>query len=61
MRKAALRVKTIKTKIAYLLENDEDLSLNELIILKESYKEALLIKAGLVKALPASELWTLVK
>jgi hypothetical protein len=39
------------------IENEEDLSPAEFELLKESYKEALLIKDGVVKAIPASELW----
>ena len=41
----------------FILEDDEELSINELLLLKESYREALAIKDGTVKALSASELW----
>ncbi len=38
------------------VEND-DLSQKEFELLQESFKEALLIKDGLKKGIPASELW----
>jgi len=37
--------------------NDDDLSLNEFRSLQVSYKEALQIRDGKVKAIPALELW----
>jgi len=39
------------------IESDEDLTEAEFALLQESYKEALLIKKGVIKALPVSELW----
>ncbi len=39
------------------ISNDDDLSNDEFALLAESYKEALLIKDGKLKAIPASELW----
>jgi hypothetical protein len=38
------------------IEND-DLTPTEFELLKESYKEALMIKNGTIKGIPASELW----
>jgi len=37
--------------------SDDDLTEAEFALLQESYKEALLIKKGVIKALPVSELW----
>lgn len=37
--------------------NDDDLSADELALLEESYKEALLIKDGKLTGIPVSELW----
>lgn len=37
--------------------SDDDLSVEELELLKSSLKEALLIKDGKLKGIPASELW----
>ena len=39
------------------IESDDDLTEAEFALLQESYKEALLIKRGVIKALPISELW----
>ena len=39
------------------IDSDEDLTEAEFALLQESYKEALLIKKGVIKALPISELW----
>jgi len=39
------------------INTDDDLSEAEFALLQESYKEALLIKKGVVKALPLSDLW----
>jgi hypothetical protein len=39
------------------ITNDDDFSDNEFTVLAEAYKEALLIKDGKAKAIPASELW----
>jgi len=39
------------------IDSDDDLTEDEFALLQESYKEALLIKKGLIKALPVSELW----
>jgi len=39
------------------VNEDDDLTKTEFELLQESYKEALLIKKGIVKGLPASELW----
>lgn len=39
------------------INSDDDLSDNEFALLKESYKEALLIKDGKSKGIPTSELW----
>lgn len=36
---------------------DDDLEAEEFALLQESYKEALLIKKGIIKSLPVSELW----
>jgi hypothetical protein len=38
------------------IEND-DLSITEFEMLKESYQEVLMVKAGLKKGIPASKLW----
>jgi hypothetical protein len=37
--------------------SDDDLTEAEFALLQESYKEALLIKKGVIKALPVSDLW----
>jgi hypothetical protein len=37
--------------------DDDDMTLAELEMLQESYKEALMIQAGLKKGTPVSELW----
>jgi len=37
--------------------DDEGLSQSEFNLLLKSYKEMLMVKAGLKKAIPASELW----
>ncbi|MEO6151424.1 MAG: hypothetical protein ABIN95_11210 [Mucilaginibacter sp.] len=39
------------------IESDDDLCADEFELLKESYKEALSIKDGTQKVIPASELW----
>jgi len=39
------------------IDSDDDLSEAEFKLLQESYKEALQIKDGKIKAIPASELW----
>lgn len=39
------------------VDTEDDLTETEFALLQESYKEALLIKKGVVKALPISELW----
>ncbi|HEY8782990.1 MAG TPA: hypothetical protein VIM16_15295 [Mucilaginibacter sp.] len=39
------------------IDSDDDLTEAEFALLQESYNEALLIKKGVVKALPVSELW----
>ncbi|TFF38850.1 hypothetical protein [Mucilaginibacter psychrotolerans] len=39
------------------ISSDEGLSEQEMDLLKSSYKEALLIKDGKLKGIPASELW----
>jgi hypothetical protein len=39
------------------IDTDDDLSEAEFKLLQESYKEALQIKDGKIKAIPASELW----
>ena len=39
------------------IDTDDDLSEAEFKLLQESYKEALQIRDGKVKAIPASELW----
>lgn len=39
------------------IESDDDLTESEFALLKESYKEALLIKKGTIKSIPISELW----
>ena len=39
------------------VESDDDLTQAEFDLLQESYKEALLIKKGVIKAVPISELW----
>ena len=55
----ALIFKYIKKRGGNILTVDpeEDLTATEFALLQESYKEALLIKSGAVKALPISELW----
>jgi hypothetical protein len=37
--------------------DSDDLSPKEFELLQEGYKEALMIKDGLIKGIPASELW----
>jgi hypothetical protein len=39
------------------IDTDDDLSEAEFKLLQESYKEALQIRDGKIKAIPASELW----
>ena len=39
------------------IDSDDDLSEAEFKLLQESYKEALQIRDGKIKAIPASELW----
>ena len=39
------------------INSDDDLTETEFALLQESYNEALLIKKGVIKALPLSELW----
>jgi len=39
------------------IDSEEDLTESEFTLLQESYKEALLIKDGVIKGIPASELW----
>jgi len=39
------------------IDSEDDLTDTEFALLQESYKEALLIKKGVIKALPLSELW----
>jgi hypothetical protein len=39
------------------IDSEDDLTEAEFALLQESYKEALLIKKGVLKALPVSELW----
>jgi hypothetical protein len=39
------------------IDSDIDLTEAEFALMQESYKEALLIKKGVIKALPVSELW----
>ncbi len=39
------------------IDSDDDLTEEEFLLPQESYKEALLIKQGIIKALPISELW----
>ena len=39
------------------IDSEDDLTEAEFALLQESYKEALLIKKGVIKALPVSELW----
>jgi hypothetical protein len=39
------------------VDSDDDLTEAEFALLQESYKEALLIKKGMIKAIPLSELW----
>jgi hypothetical protein len=39
------------------VESDDDLTEAEFALLQESYKEALLIRKGEIKAIPISELW----
>jgi hypothetical protein len=39
------------------IDSDDDLSKAEFKLLQESYKEALQIRDGKIKAIPASELW----
>jgi hypothetical protein len=39
------------------IDSEDDLAEAEFALLQESYKEALLIKKGVIKALPISELW----
>jgi hypothetical protein len=39
------------------VNSDDDLSDEEFTLLKESYKEALLIKDGKLKGIPTSQLW----
>ena len=40
-----------------LVNNDDDFRKEALFVLIDAYKEALLIKDGKAKAIPASELW----
>lgn len=40
-----------------IITNDDDLSLGEFESLKKGLEEAVLIKEGKLKAIPASELW----
>ena len=48
----------IKQKGGNILTIDaDDLEAEEFALLQESYKEALLIKKGIIKSLPLSELW----
>jgi hypothetical protein len=39
------------------IEADDNLTQTEFDLLQESYKEALLIKKGIIKPVPISELW----
>lgn len=39
------------------IDSEDDLTEAEFALLQESFKEALLIKKGVVKGIPASELW----
>jgi len=39
------------------VDSEDDLTEAEFKLLQESYKEALLIKKGLIKGLPVNELW----
>ncbi|GAB3920428.1 hypothetical protein [Mucilaginibacter myungsuensis] len=39
------------------VENDDDLTQEEFELLQESFREVLQIKKGLIKPIPASELW----
>ena len=48
-------IKNAGGKIA--VEDDDNLTQAEFELLQESYKEALLIKKGTIKGIPASELW----
>jgi hypothetical protein len=40
-----------------IVNNDDDFSAGELALLEEAFREAMLIKAGKIKPIPASELW----
>jgi hypothetical protein len=46
-----------KAGLDIYISSDDDLTNEEFELLAESYKEALLIKDGRIKAIPASELW----
>lgn len=46
-----------KAGLDVYISDDDDLTDGEFKLLAESYKEALLIKDGKLKAIPASELW----
>ena len=52
-------LKTVKKAGGNILDidSDSDFSEAELSLLKEAYKEALLIKDGTIKSIPVSELW----
>jgi hypothetical protein len=43
--------------IVHVDANEEDLTLEEVELLKKGLKEALLIKEGKIKSIPFSELW----
>ncbi len=48
--------KKVKKKLIKVM-TDNDLSVGELVLLKEGFIEALQIKSGVKKGIPASELW----
>lgn len=54
-------ISAIVAKIGgHVLESDSDeenLTSDEFELLQDAYKEALLIKKGIIKSLPISELW----
>lgn len=50
-------VKAKGGNVVYVNTDDEDLTLDELELLKRGIKEALLIKEGKIKSIPFSELW----